>query len=65
MNMITLSLLAALLFFGGYNLPQFLPETVKTAWFRAADRGRAVFRKGILFCFSVCLGTLVDSPLSL
>lgn len=51
MNMITLSLLAALLFFGGYNLPQFLPETVKTAWFAPLIGAGLFFAKAFFFVF--------------
>lgn len=51
MNMITLSLLAALLFFGGYNLPQFMPDSVKTAWFAPLIGAGLFFAKAFFFVF--------------
>ncbi|MBV6494469.1 MAG: NADH-quinone oxidoreductase subunit H [Turneriella sp.] len=51
MNMITLSLLAALLFFGGYNIPAFFPEVVKTAWYSPIVGSLLFFLKAFLFVF--------------
>lgn len=51
MNMITLSLLAALLFFGGYNLPAFLPASVKAAWYAPLIGSGLFFAKAFVFVF--------------
>jgi len=51
MNMITLSLLAALLFFGGYNLPGFLPESLKLAWYAPILGSLAFLAKAFFFIF--------------
>ncbi|GAB4422528.1 MAG: NADH-quinone oxidoreductase subunit NuoH [Turneriella sp.] len=51
MNMITLSLLAALLFFGGYNLPGFLPASVKNAWYAPILGSLMYFTKALFFVF--------------
>ncbi|HRP70808.1 MAG TPA: NADH-quinone oxidoreductase subunit H, partial [Turneriella sp.] len=51
MNMITLSLFAALLFFGGYNIPAFFPEAVKVAWYAPIIGSLLFFLKAFLFVF--------------
>ncbi|MCX7631721.1 MAG: NADH-quinone oxidoreductase subunit NuoH [Turneriella sp.] len=51
MNMITLSLLAALLFFGGYNLPGFIPQAVRTAWYAPIIGSLLYFAKSFVFIF--------------
>jgi len=51
MNMITLSLLAALLFFGGYNIPEFIPASVKMAWYAPLIGSAFFFFKAFLFVF--------------
>lgn len=51
MNMITLSLLAALLFFGGYNVPGFFPATVKAAWYAPLIGTGFFFLKAFFFVF--------------
>ena len=51
MNMITLSLLAALLFFGGYNIPGFIPQAVKVAWYGPLVGSAFFFAKAFLFVF--------------
>ena len=58
MNMITLSLLAALLFFGGYNLPGFIPQAVKLAWYAPLIGAAFFLRKRSFLFFSLygCAG---------
>ncbi|MBS0619546.1 MAG: NADH-quinone oxidoreductase subunit NuoH [Spirochaetes bacterium] len=51
MNMITLSLLAALLFFGGYNIPAFIPDSVRAAWYAPLIGSAFFFFKAFLFVF--------------
>lgn len=51
MNMITLSLLAALLFFGGYNIPGFVPVWIKSAWYAPLVGSAFFFAKAFVFVF--------------
>lgn len=51
MNMITLSLLAALLFFGGFNIPAFFPDSVRAAWYGPILGSAAFFMKAFFFVF--------------
>jgi NADH-quinone oxidoreductase subunit H len=51
MNMITLSLLAALLFFGGYNIPGFIPAWIKMAWYAPLIGSAFFFAKAFGFVF--------------
>ncbi len=51
MNMITLSLLAALLFFGGYNIPGFMAQAVKLAWYGPLVGAAFFFAKAFVFVF--------------
>jgi NADH-quinone oxidoreductase subunit H len=58
MNMITLSLLAALLFFGGYNVPSFIPQSVKIAWYAPILGSAFFFAKAFVFVFLSVWGKL-------
>ena len=50
-NMITLSLIAALLFLGGWNLPSFFPQSLHQAWFAPLLGSGLLFLKAFIFVF--------------